>query len=74
MIDSNTMFEPFTRARREFLARTIMDVLKFVVAAGLASGFFEAYPLKARIILAVLIFTLFGGSWIMFPANGAAKP
>ena len=66
------MFEPLTNPRREFLARSVMDVLKFVVAAALASGFFGNYPMPVRIALAVAGTVLFLSAWFLFPPKGGA--
>ena len=43
------MLDPLTNPRREFLARSLMDMVKFVVAASLASGFFVTLDAQTTI-------------------------
>ena len=64
------MFEPLSEARREFLARSVMDVVKFVTGAGLISGFLWVSPLPVKIAVAVMILVCFVGAWLLFPAKG----
>jgi len=39
----------FSHDRREFIARSIMDVVKLVFAAGVVGGFFVSAPMPLRV-------------------------
>ena len=64
------MFDPLTEARREFVAKTIMDVVKFVAGAGVISGFFATAPLPVRIGAGALISLFFLIAWALHPSKG----
>lgn len=49
----------------EFIAKTIADLGKAMVVVGLASTFFERFPLPWRIGISVLsVVSIFAGIWI----------
>ena len=64
------MFEPLTKARREFLAKSLMDIVKLAVASGLASGFFVAFGMKIRVAIGWGILLAFVVAWILHPPKG----
>ena len=64
------MFEPLTQARREFLAKSLMDIVKLAIAAGLASGFFVAFGVPIRVALGLGILLSFVGAWFLYPPKG----
>lgn len=64
------LIELFTPPRREFIAKSIMDMLKFVVGAALASGFFVAFGIPIRVAIAVAFPLLFFTAWILHPPRG----
>ena len=57
------MFEPLANDRREFLAKSVMDLVKITIAAAFASGFFLTLPVAARFALGMVIVVLFLLSW-----------
>ena len=64
------MFEPLSHARREFLARTVMDMLKYVVAAALATGFFVVFGVRFQVGAAVVFAIFFLLAWALYPPKG----
>jgi len=61
------MSELLTPFRREFLARSLMDIVKLAVAAGLASGFFFAFGFSVRVALGIVILVLFFLACLLLP-------
>jgi hypothetical protein len=45
-------------------------VLKFFVAAALASGFFVNFPFSVRIGIGVSMLVFFVVSWVLYPSRG----
>jgi hypothetical protein len=64
------LFHPLTDARREFLAKTIMDVVKFAAGAGVISGFFSASPWPVRVVIGVGVLVFFVIAWALHPPKG----
>ena len=64
------MFRLLTYPRRSFLAKALMDVVKLLLVAGLASGFFVQHPYAVRLSLGIAIPVLFVLSWLLFPPKG----
>ena len=65
------MFGLLTAHRREFLAKTVMDVVKLAIGTGFVSGFFVQLPLLAQVGLLLAILSFFVLAWILFPPKGA---
>ncbi len=65
--------QPFTHHRREFIAKAVMDVLKFIVATAFASSFFVTFALPVRIVIAVGLPILFMAAWFIYPARGGQQ-
>jgi len=64
------VFQPLTDSRREFLARSLMDVVKLGVAAAFASGLFAALGLRLQLAAVAGLMTSFVVAWILFPPKG----
>ena len=57
----------FSHARREFIARAMMDVVKLIFVAAVIGGFFVSAPLPVRLVSGVGLAVLFAMSVLTFP-------
>ena len=61
----------FSPARREFIARSMMDVVKLIFVAAVVGGFFVSAPLVSRLLSAVVLLIGFAVSVMTFPRKEA---
>jgi hypothetical protein len=69
----NDILEPmatevfFSKARKEFIARSLMDVFKLLFVAAVVGGFFVSYPINLRIAGGTILAMMFVTSVLIFP-------
>ena len=61
----------FSDTRREFIARSVMDVVKLIFVAAVVGGFFVSAPIPLRLMSAVILLAAFVISVITFPRKEA---
>jgi len=57
-------------ARREFIAKSVSDIGKTIFAIGLASYFFERFPVPIRVTLSILSILFLVISVFIHPRKG----
>ena len=61
----------FSDTRREFIARSVMDVVKLIFVAAVVGGFFVSAAIPLRLMSAVILLAAFVISVITFPRKEA---
>ena len=64
---------PSTRRKLEFIAKTIADLGKAIVAVGLASYLFEKFPMGWRVAFGVLSVVLIFAGILIYPEEGGEE-
>ncbi len=65
--------EPPSERKIEFIAKTITDLGKAIFVVGLASAFFEKFPLGWRVTIGMASVILIFAGIVIYPGGGKVR-